>query len=495
MEIFQKLILSLNQEEQRTYKLLCGRSHSKEMRKDLALYNYTRKAAKMYDESYILGKLYGPGITNKNALYRLKNKVKSDIQRSLNYLNFDESAKARIMNCLILYNHFVERKDYELAAHYLKRGEETAKETEDYRLLDLIYTITIELSQQYEEINPLDYIQLKRANEKKISLQNTMDEIYSSLNYQLKKSFNYSQGKFSGTQLINKLMNDYGRAGALKNIPAFRYKIFKTVAQALVQRHDYPALVKYTRENLELFTRKGWLGGADQDLKLQMLVYICNGLYKQGKYFESLKYADTLKREIEDSEAPLKGKYHFFYTYLLIYNYTMTDPHAAIKLCNESLRELKQNNNPQLEYVMLINKAVAQNNANLYDDAIGTLNLVFINDYFRKSDAAFKMKIFMAEILLYYSSGDYKFCAQRCKRFIKQYKTLLAKRDYEAERLVTDIVTLLLAEKGGKKIYSAALRQQIAAFTTAKTNPAVEDTQLINYKGWINQFAVQARRK
>ncbi len=495
MEIFQKLIFSLNQEEQRTYKLLCGRSHSKEMRKDLALYNYARKAAKGYDESYILGKLYGPDITNKNALYRLKNKVKSDIQRSLNYLNYDESSKARILNCLQLYSHFIERKDYELAVHYLKRAEETAREIEDYRLLDLIYSLSIEFSQLYQEINPLDYIQLKRANEKKLSLQNTMDEIYSSLNYQLKKSFNYSQGKFSGPQLINKLMNDYGKAGALKNIPSFRYKIFKTVAQALVQRHDYGALVKYTRENLELFTRKGWLEGPDRDLKLQMLVYICNGLYKQGKYFDSLKYADSLKQEIDASDAALKNKYHFFYTYLLIYNYTMTNPKAAIKLCDESLRELKQNNNPQLEYVMLINKAVAQNNAYLYDDALGTLNLVFINDYFRKSDAAFKMKIFMAEILLYYSSGDYKFCAQRCKRFIKQYRTLLAKRDYEAEKLIADIVTLLLAEKSGKKSYSAALRQQVAAFTASKTNPAIEDTQLINYKAWIQQFAVQAKRK
>lgn len=495
MEIFQKLIFSLNQEEQRTYKLLCGRSHSKEMRKDLALYTYARKSAGKYEESYILSKLYGPDTSNKNALYRLKNKVKSDIQRSLNYLNYDESPKARIYNSLQLYNHFTARREFELAAHYLKRAEETGAESADYRLLDLIYSLAIEFSQQYQEINPADYIQLKKANEKKLALQNNMDEIYSSLYYQLNKSFNYAPGKFSGSQLINKLMSQYGKAGSLKNIPAFRYKIFRTIAQALVQRHDYAALVKYTRENLELFTRKGWLEGADRDLKLQMLVYICNGLYKQGKYFESLKYADNLKQEIDASDAALRSKYHFFYTYLLIYNYTMTDPKSAITLCDESLKELKQNNNAQWECVMLINKAVAQNNANLYDDALGTLNRVFINDYFRKSDATFKMKIFMAEILLYYSSGDYKFCGQRCKRYMKQYKTLLTKREYEAEKSLTEIILMLLAENDGRTNRGAALRTKIAGFMEAKINPATEDTQLINYKAWIMQSTSQARKK
>ncbi len=488
MDIFQQLITSLNPEEQRNYKLLCGRSHGKEDRKDIALFDYTRKAEKRYDEPYILKQIYGSRPGGQNSLYRLKNKVKADVQRSINYLNFDESTRATAYNNLLLFEHFKLRQQYPLALHYLKRAEEAAKRDENYGLLDLIYAGALELSQSYFEFSPLEYIAARKQNQKKLELQNQMEEIYTQLNYHIKTSLNYSQQKISGTRFLKQYAADYDKIKELKNNPAFQLKIFRTLAQALVQQHNYSELVSYTLTNLARFETKGWLTGPNLDTKLQMLVYVCNGLYKQDKYFESLKYTADLKKEMEAAGAELSKRYSFYYYSLLIYNYIKTEPAKAVEVCNQLLAQLKASGNAQMEYITLINKAIAQGEMNSYDDAIGTLNRVFINDYFRGSDAAFKMKIFMAEVILYLLSGDYKYCGQRLKAFGKQYHKLLMNKEYAAEAEMAEIIELALKTAKGKAANRKLLLQKADSFIKTKSSPGAEDTQIFKYKVCLGLF-------
>ena len=60
MEILNNLVLGMNKEEARFFKLLSNRT-SKEGRKDQQLFDYIRKAGEKYDEQKIFRKPYIKG--------------------------------------------------------------------------------------------------------------------------------------------------------------------------------------------------------------------------------------------------------------------------------------------------------------------------------------------------------------------------------------------------------------------------------------------------
>ncbi|HXC03854.1 MAG TPA: hypothetical protein VNZ86_03830, partial [Bacteroidia bacterium] len=96
MNIIQDIIGSLTKEEQRHFKLFANRTNASGSRKDLLLFDYIRNSFPDYDESSIQEKLYGKG--DKNSLYRLKNRLLSDVQRSLTLQYFEDSDYTLILN-------------------------------------------------------------------------------------------------------------------------------------------------------------------------------------------------------------------------------------------------------------------------------------------------------------------------------------------------------------------------------------------------------------
>ena len=79
MNLLQEVVLSLNKEESRFFKLFAGRTNTKDERKDLLLFDFIKKSDPI-DEDKIATKLYGE---NKNAFYRLKNRLLTDLNKSL----------------------------------------------------------------------------------------------------------------------------------------------------------------------------------------------------------------------------------------------------------------------------------------------------------------------------------------------------------------------------------------------------------------------------
>ena len=79
MDVLQTIVGSLSKEESRSYKLFINRTNSGDDRKDGLLFDLIKHQYPEYDEEKILAKLYGK--TDKNSLYRLKNRVLDDLDR------------------------------------------------------------------------------------------------------------------------------------------------------------------------------------------------------------------------------------------------------------------------------------------------------------------------------------------------------------------------------------------------------------------------------
>ena len=73
MDILNRVVESMNKEQVRYFKLFQAKSHDREGRMDIQLFDYMRKSGDKYDEDKIQKLLYSGG--DKNSFYRLRNRL------------------------------------------------------------------------------------------------------------------------------------------------------------------------------------------------------------------------------------------------------------------------------------------------------------------------------------------------------------------------------------------------------------------------------------
>ena len=120
MNILQNIIAVMNKEEIRHYKLFINRTEKKGERKDELLFDYTRKNLEFYNENKIAKILYSS--EDKNALYRLKNRLHEDLGRSLLAQHYNDNELTVIANNILLSRLFQQKGQFEIANFYLSKA-------------------------------------------------------------------------------------------------------------------------------------------------------------------------------------------------------------------------------------------------------------------------------------------------------------------------------------------------------------------------------------
>src|ERR1035437_937365 len=162
MDILNQIVETMNKEEVRHLKMYFARV-SFEDRKDIALFDYIRKAGEKYNEEKIVSSIYSNG-EDKNSFYRLKNRLMDDISKSitLQYFNTDESNS--ILYLLGISKFYFSKNKFIIALHFLKKAESKASKLEQFQFLDLIYSDFIRLSHELVSVNPEIY----RSEERRV---------------------------------------------------------------------------------------------------------------------------------------------------------------------------------------------------------------------------------------------------------------------------------------------------------------------------------------
>src|ERR1043166_5456563 len=119
MNILQQVIGNMSKEEIRNLKLFLNRTEKNGERKDELLFDMIRKQFPEYDEDKVLKRLYGSD--EKNALYRLKNRLFDDIGKSLALHYFDSNEYSQIQTNLLLSRLFQSKGQAPTAFYYLNK--------------------------------------------------------------------------------------------------------------------------------------------------------------------------------------------------------------------------------------------------------------------------------------------------------------------------------------------------------------------------------------
>ena len=175
MEIINQIVESMSKEDIRHYKLYASRMNYAHDRKDQELFNMMRLQGKDFEEAKALHKLYRSG--DKNAYYRLKNRLLSHLNKSLLLQHMDHDESISILALLSLYMFHASRQNFEVARYYLARAERRALAIEYVELLDIIYSEFIKLSNEIIQVNPEIYIAKRKANNDKLYVLREIDQV------------------------------------------------------------------------------------------------------------------------------------------------------------------------------------------------------------------------------------------------------------------------------------------------------------------------------
>jgi hypothetical protein len=486
MDILNKVVESMNKEQVRYFKLFLARSNDRDDRMDVKLFDYMRKSGDRYDEEKIVRQLY-PN-ENKNSFYRLRNRLLKDVNKSLIIQHFDEDDSIFTLYLLSLEKFYLGNNNIKVAHYFLKKAEVQAKKTENYELLDVIYGDYIRLSHEMTDINPEYYIKLRSKNQEQIRQLREIDDVLAVVSHKMKMTQNFSTDENPILALLQRTVKQYSSDKELSKSAKLRFKIYHAVTQILLQKRDYETLEAYLLNTWREFNQEKLFNKNNHDTKLQMLVFIINTLFKNGKLKDSLKYTEKLKTGMEEFQGIHFDKYLFYYYNSLVINYSRTEREKAIGILNEMKSNEKICSVPFYEMFIYLNLSVCFFDKRDFHQSIRHLNRLFVLDGFTAADKSLKFKIAIAELIIRYELKDFDVLETKLRLVKKDFKEFFSKKSNAREILMVNIISKLI-EKDSLRSEKALLAQaKLLILTTTKKEAT--DADILNYRNWLNEKLV-----
>lgn len=483
MNILPEIVATLTKEEARNFKLFANQTNAAPDRKDVLLFDYIKKNYPGGEEEKIFRKLYGE--EDKNAFYRLKNRLIEDLGISLLQLHFNSSEVNTILSHYLLAKLFIAKSKWPIALYYLGKCEKKAQAIESFELLDLIYNEYIKLSHEVLDINPESYIGKRKENRTKLNQLQEIDDVLAVVIYRIKTSQNFSRGNEKINDLLNKAVNTFSKSREVKHSPLLRFKIYHSVSRILLQQHDFKALEKYLLKTYAEFSRENLFTRNNHDTKLQMLTYISNALFKNNKINDSLHYVNMLHEAMQEFAGQLHDKYLFFYYNILVNNYAKTNVEKAIEILNEAKEEKVILNHPVYIGFVYLNLAVSFFGIKNFKSSLRSIVKLYMLDSYKTLDEAFRFKISVTELIIRYELGDIDYIEQRIQQIRKEFRQLLQQEDFEREARLIEIISKMINTavlKSDKNIVEA-----IKAFVGKNRVNSSEDGEILNYSDWLSE--------
>jgi hypothetical protein len=481
MDVLHQIISLMNKEEVRHFKLFAARTQVEGDRKDLQLFDAIRRQPEEQDEERIFHKLYKG--EDKNPYYRLKNRLLTDINKSLNLQHMDDDDTVHMFHLLSMARFFHNRDKYHIAFHYIRKAEKKAIKLENYELLDFIYSELIKLSHEIIFINPEEYIQKRKENREKLLALREIDDILAAVIYRLKVTQNFSSTKNPIFDLLQKTVDEFTQNSHTKQDPKLRFTIYHAVSRILLARKDYDTLETYLMKTYEEFTSEGLFNKSNHDTKLQLLVYIVNTLYKTRKLELSLQYAERLKDGMEEHNRLFNKKYEIYYLNALIINYSILDVEKSIKILDKVLAERTFKEYPYNEFIMIVNLSICHFRLHKITKALRTLVQAYIHDGYKGASDHFRLKIAIFELTVRLEAGDFEITEKRIEDVKKEYAEILGNAE-----VVTENKLLSLIGEMNRSVNIRAdknLIRKVRDYLSSESRPELEEFSFIDYHEWL----------
>lgn len=478
MDILQDFIKSLAKEELKSYKLFAKRTHNFEDRKDIVLFDSIKNNPDNPDKFHFES-VYGK--TNPDPkYYRLKNKITDDLGVVLVNLNH-RKPETDTLHLLSLARIFNSKKQKDLSWHYLKLAERKAMDQEDFSMLEAVYEQMIRLSIQHNEASPDEIIKKRTENNKRLALLQELENNLAILSHQVKTTQNLTSKK-EIAQWLNHTLKTTLKLAYVKNSSQLRIKIFQNISRLLLLLKDYQSLEQYLKSCLEEFEADRLFTRQTHEVKLQLLVYLCNASYLLNKHTQSVQYAGILHKALYEHGKELYNQYIFYYYNILVNNYSKTNLNKAIETLEEAQKERQIRENPEQYFYVLSNLAISLFDLKKYRQAGKLFSQIYVLPNYKNFDPTFVLKLEIFELITRIELEDFDLCEKQIHHLNKLVKEI---RDKDSVRIDVSVLRLLgqyLSQEDKRwRPVKREVQEFIKKYDQDKTQAGV-----INYCQWLS---------
>lgn len=481
-EYLNRIIALMSKEEQRNFKLFALRTHEDQDRKDLQLFDLIRRDGEDFIDKKAMRQLYGKQ-ARPNTYHRLCNRLLQEVGKSIALLHWDKDETIAAIHDLTLAMLYRKKQEYEIAAYYLRKVERRIEHLDLPELLDIVLAEFISLSLELPEINPEEYVKQRTENRRRLSQLWEIDNLLAIVNHRLRRSQNLGKGDASALQILQKTVDEFSLDPRLMADPKFRFRMYDAVSKILLDQRDYHALESYLLDTLETFSSEGLFNKGNHEVKLQMLTYIINALFKNGKTSDSLHYAEMLNKAMDQHGGTLRNKYEFFYYNSLFLNYSGTDVGQAINVLEQMQHVESIAAVPSYFIFIYLNLALMEYARRNYKPAIRHLVKLRMHEALQVADEGFRLRIDIFELALRLDLRDHDTLAYRLVQVRHDYAALLASEAMTKDSEMLNIIARINTDQADRK--DERLKKDIQDFI-ARYPP--DDTELFKYAEFLKNW-------
>jgi hypothetical protein len=481
MDLLTEMIQQMDKHAVRQFKVYAGRSNNEEERKDIALFDYIRRFGEEYNDEKIFKKLYREG--DKNAFYRLKNRLISDLGRSVFLHQHVSNDNMLSFYYTALANYYQSVNVPRVALYYFKKAELLAREIENYGLLDIIYSHIIKLAKEITSINPEQYIKKRKDNRALLNRLSEVEDILAVFEYRMNTTQNLASTSVPIPELLESALNEYTHDEELKQSPKVQFGIYFIVSHILLQNKNFPTLVEYLVSTYNTFRTRNFFNKSNHQHKLQMLSWIANSSFMNKDYQLSLQYADLLYQEMLAFDKLHYDLYELFYYNIRFLNFSKINPEKAISLL-QSLSNIKSiQQNAFYAAFTLLNLAEMHFILKKYSQAIVYLNKAYGHNGYKSIDNQVKLRANIGEIMIRYDMKEYDFIGYRVKQILKDNKDYLGELNAAKENVFLQLVQRLSEDTSAIK--KPGFRSEIRKYLDQYQGEWTKEEVLFRYNEWL----------
>jgi tetratricopeptide (TPR) repeat protein len=482
MEIINDIVRQLDKHAAKQYKVFAGRTSGQiNSRKDFKLFDMLRKSD-IQDESRLIVKLYGQ--EDRNSYYRLKNRIAEDIGLSI---FIQQHAQDEHMLCHYLTgmgHYYIGCGQFKIAFYYFKKAEKKAIESENYGLLDIIYSNMIKLARELATINPENYIKLRKDNRVKQNRMAEIEDILEALEYRIKISQNLSKNNLSATDLLAQILEDYTENKEIKNSRRVQFGVYFIISRTLLQQEKYEELESYLMQTLATFDEQGLFNKANHQHKLQILTWIANTTFKNRKYSLSLEFAEKLHKEMGRFDRLYFEGYEFYYYNILVINYSAINQQKAVEVLQQMAAQ--ENLEKHISNAIFIygNLAVLYFKQKDFKRGIESVNKLYRHSGYETVDPYARLSMHIGELMMRYEMKEFEFLEYRLKQVIKENKDVLELPEMASEKAFFSVLGKMSRAMGNTR--DKTMRQKIVQFLEKYPVKDNEEKNLFEYNKWLS---------
>jgi hypothetical protein len=457
MILLKEILTCLTKDDLRSYKIFATRTQDSDGRKDIQLIDHVRKG---YSEESFIEKHYG---ANRNAYYRLKNKLIEDIAKSLTIQYWSKNSMVEFFNHLLISHIFLMKDEYKFAWQYMKKALKVAEKLDDPQMKDFILSEMIKHSQKLNHHELIDLIEQRRKNRKILFKTHQIDDIIAVLENRIKTTQNLIKKDESLQEWVNDFISQIKDIDEeILNSRTLRLKLTKVLMKALSQEQNYQALESYLKDAISYLEESNFFTKNNHQEYIELVIYLLNTLSYNNKLEESIELNKKLKTLLEAYDRKFYKKYAFFYYNNLVNIYSQLNPKKGLEIISEFLEAENPIPESKEMYFVLIQQLLLYYKTNQLKESLKQVARIKIHNHHQVMNQEFQFNLFISELILKHELKDFDGLKILLKNDLKKFDELLQNKTFKHQKKFIELMSKIIEGISLKKLNNeiTSLNQQ-----------------------------------